>query len=58
MARGLGAGHYIYEPLRSFPAGSFREPSSISIPASAPVRFEISPRAVEHLLVARRGRRI
>lgn len=58
MAHDPGVGHYICEPPRSFPACNFREPDSISIPASAPVRFEISPRVGGRLLVAHRVRRI
>lgn len=57
MARDRAVGHCICEPLRSFPACSFPEPDSTSILVSAPVHFEISPRAGERLLVAPRGRR-
>lgn len=58
MARDLATDHCICEPLRNSPACSFREPDSISIHASAPVRFEISPIVGERLLVAHRVQRI
>ena len=58
MVHGLAVGHYICEPLRNFLACSFPELDSISIPASAPVRFEIFPRAGERPLVVHRVPRI
>lgn len=57
MVRGREEDHYICEPLRSFPACNFPEPDSTNIPASAPVRFEISLTAGERLLVVHRVQR-